>query len=79
MSLLYKCDACDGIFADGVQRLELSVVAEPQQIVEADEGDLPHMQLAEIAFGFNADHHFCGMGCLSSWAMGRAIDAANTA
>ena len=80
MTALFRCDACDLDMPDDAPRIALEVVKAIESEVEVEGDGFSELisMTSTLSFGFNGDHHFCSMGCLSSWAMGKAIDDAVT-
>ncbi len=72
MSAVFKCDCCEQYLTEDDSRIALDVVG-PMTPVEPNEDGV--IELRPINFFAQGQHHFCSMACLSSWAMGRALEA----
>lgn len=76
MTALFRCDNCAVEMPQDGDRISLDIVRALQPVEPDADG---FVELQQITFFPTGEHHFCSMGCLSSWAMGKAIDDAEGA
>jgi hypothetical protein len=76
VSVVYRCDGCDGLIEQEADRFDVNVFAAIDDVDDSDPDDIDLSFTATtlVSLDGNAQYHFCDPSCLGAWAMNRALD-----
>lgn len=73
--LTMTCDSCGNPIAKGTEHYGVDHVVPPKMLEWDSDDELPEIELETVLeIGSAHEFHFCSTSCLTSWAMGQALD-----